>query len=169
MRIIGCDLHARQQTLAILDTVSGEVVNRTLMHEGQEVREFYANLPRPVLVGIEAIGPLQRFLNLLEELGIECQVGDTTTRGILLRRSPVREIRLRERGSRGTAPCPHAVGMFIAVTDALNRTTIKRVVRNLLSRLNFLRPALNHRNTAIEDSFRLGHALARTCPSSPVS
>jgi transposase len=78
MRIIGCDLHARQQTLAMLDTVSGEVVNRTLLHEGNEVREFYSELPRPVLVGIEAIGPMQWFLNLLEELGIECQVGDAT-------------------------------------------------------------------------------------------
>jgi hypothetical protein len=54
MRIIGCDLHARQQTLAMLDTVSGEVVNRTLMHEGKEVREFYSKLPRPVLVGAES-------------------------------------------------------------------------------------------------------------------
>jgi transposase len=78
MRIIGCDLHARQQTLAMLDTVTGEVVNRTLMHEGKEVREFYSELPRPVLVGIEAIGPMQWFLNLLEEMEIECQVGDAT-------------------------------------------------------------------------------------------
>ena len=78
MRIIGCDLHARQQTLAMLDTVSGEVVNRTLMHEGKEVRECYSELPGPVLVGIEAIGPMQWFLDLLEELGIECQVGDAT-------------------------------------------------------------------------------------------
>ena len=78
MRIIGCDLHARQQTLAMLDTQTGEVVNRTLMHEGNQVREFYAQLPHPVLVGIEAIGPMHWFLNLLEELGIECQVGDAT-------------------------------------------------------------------------------------------
>src|SRR5215468_4320765 len=78
MRIIGCDLHARQQTLAMLDTITGEVVNRTLMHESSEVREFYSRLPRPALVGIEAIGPMQWFLNLLEELGIECQVGDAT-------------------------------------------------------------------------------------------
>ena len=78
MRIIGCDLHARQQTLAMLDTVSGEVVNRSLQHEGNEVREFYSELPRPVRVGVEAIGPMQWFLNLLEELGIECQVGDAT-------------------------------------------------------------------------------------------
>src|SRR3974390_3719055 len=76
MRIIGCDLHAGQQTLAMLDTETGEVVNRTLLHEGKEVREFYTELPRPVLVGIEAIGPMQWFLDLLEELQIECQVGD---------------------------------------------------------------------------------------------
>src|SRR3974377_2354511 len=76
MRIIGCDLHARQQTLAMFDTVTGEVVNRTPMHEGKEVREFYSELPRPVLVGIEAIGPMQWFLDLLQELQIECQVGD---------------------------------------------------------------------------------------------
>src|SRR5262245_24314752 len=75
MRIIGCDLHARQQTLAMLDTETGEVVNLTLMHEGNNVREFYAQLPHPVLVGIEATGSMQWFLNLMEELGIECRVG----------------------------------------------------------------------------------------------
>src|SRR5690349_24788107 len=46
------------------------------MHEGNEVRKFYAQLPPPVLVGMEAIGPMQWFLDLLEELGIDCQVGD---------------------------------------------------------------------------------------------
>ena len=75
MRIIGCDLHARQQTLAMLDTTTREVVNLTLMHEGDKVREFYSELPRPVLVGIEATGSMQWFLNLMEELGIEYRVG----------------------------------------------------------------------------------------------
>src|SRR5246127_3425951 len=75
MRIIGCDLHARQQTLAMLDTTTGEVVEVTLQHEGDNVREFYSLLPRPVGVGIEATGSMQWFLNLLEELGIECLVG----------------------------------------------------------------------------------------------
>src|SRR5262245_32797099 len=75
MRIIGCDLHARQQTLAMLDTETGEVVNLTLTHEGNNVREFYSKLPRPVLVGIEATGSMHWFLNLMEELGIECRVG----------------------------------------------------------------------------------------------
>jgi len=75
MRIIGCDLHARQQTLAMLDSTTGEVVNVTLKHEGSSVREFYSQLPRPVRVGIEATGSMHWFLDLMEELGIECQVG----------------------------------------------------------------------------------------------
>ena len=75
MRIIGCDLHARQQTLAMLDTTTGEVVNATLKHEDNMVREFYAHLPRPARVGIEATGSMQWFVNLMEELGIECLVG----------------------------------------------------------------------------------------------
>jgi len=53
MRIIRCDLHARQQTLAMLDTSTGEVVNRTLTHEGHNMREFYSTLPRSVRVRIE--------------------------------------------------------------------------------------------------------------------
>jgi transposase len=59
----------------MLDTTTGEMVNLTLMHEGNNVREFYSQLPRPVLVGIEATGSMHWFLNLMEELGIECQVG----------------------------------------------------------------------------------------------
>ena len=42
MRIIGCDLHARQQTLAMLNTTTGEVVKATLRQEGNNVREFYS-------------------------------------------------------------------------------------------------------------------------------
>ena len=79
MRIIGCDLHARQQTLAMLDTETGEVVNRTLTHEGDSVREFYSTLPGPVRVGIEATGSMKWFLHLMEELGIDCQVGHPAT------------------------------------------------------------------------------------------
>src|SRR2546425_222646 len=75
MRIIGVDLHARQQTIAMLDPETGELVEKTLKHEGETVREFYSALPHPVLVGIEATGSMHWFLELLEELGIERQVG----------------------------------------------------------------------------------------------
>jgi len=39
------------------------------------VREFYAALEGPVVVGIEATGAMQWFLELLEQLGIVCRVG----------------------------------------------------------------------------------------------
>ena len=42
MRIIGCAFHTRQQTLAMLDTETGEVVRMNLTHEGNDVREFYS-------------------------------------------------------------------------------------------------------------------------------
>ena len=34
MRIIGVDLHTRQQSVAMLDTDTGEVIEKTLEHEG---------------------------------------------------------------------------------------------------------------------------------------
>ncbi len=75
MRIIGVDLHTRQQTIAMLDTETGEVVEKILRHEAERVREFYSSLPGQVLVGIEATGSMHWFLKLMEELGIDCQVG----------------------------------------------------------------------------------------------
>ena len=35
MRIIGVDLHARQQTIAMLDTETGELIEKTLGHDGE--------------------------------------------------------------------------------------------------------------------------------------
>jgi transposase len=75
MKIVGCDLHAKQQTIAMVDTETGEFIETTLAHEGNAVREFYAGLEGQVIVGIEATGSMQWFLELLDELGIECRVG----------------------------------------------------------------------------------------------
>jgi hypothetical protein len=88
MRIIGCDLHARQQTVAMLDTTTGELGENDSEARGPQVREFYSALRRPVRVGIEAMGSMQGFVNLMEELGIECLI------------SPPAEIRAVEPGSR---------------------------------------------------------------------
>jgi hypothetical protein len=74
MKIPKCDLHAKQQTVAMVDTETGEFTEKTLIHEGNEVREFYAVLEGPV-GGIEATGAMQWFLQLLEEPGIVCRVG----------------------------------------------------------------------------------------------
>ena len=75
MKIVGVDLHAKQQNIAMLDTETGELTEKLIRHEGNVVREFY--------VGLE--GPLHRpsgfqahhhwFLELLDELGIQYRVG----------------------------------------------------------------------------------------------
>ena len=61
MCIIGCDLHCRQQTLAVLTVETGEIEKVVLRHEGDRVRKFYSGLPGPVRVGIEATGSMQWF------------------------------------------------------------------------------------------------------------
>jgi transposase len=63
----------------MLDPATGEIAKATVRHEGNAVREFYGRLSRPVRVGIEATGSMQWFVNLMEELGIECLVGHPAT------------------------------------------------------------------------------------------
>ena len=70
MTFVGCDLHTRQQQVAVLDTTTGEILEQLLLHEGTTVEDFYAALPRPVTVGIEM------FHTLLQRLGHTVLVGD---------------------------------------------------------------------------------------------
>src|SRR5450755_3792125 len=76
MMIIGCDLHTRYQQRAMVDTDSGELVERRLEHESGEARAFYAGLKGAVRVGIEATGHTAWFEALLAELGYELWMGD---------------------------------------------------------------------------------------------
>jgi transposase len=76
MMIIGCDLHTRYQQVAILDTETGELVERRLEHESGEARAFYAGLKGAVRVGIEATGHTHWFEAMLSELGQELWMGD---------------------------------------------------------------------------------------------
>jgi transposase len=59
----------------MLDTGTGELIEKVIEHEGEKVQEFYSALDGQVLVGIEATGSMQWFLRRMEELGIECRVG----------------------------------------------------------------------------------------------
>jgi hypothetical protein len=76
MMIIGCDLHTRYQQIAMVDTETGELVERRLEHESGEARAFYAGLKGAVRVGIEATGHTAWFEALLAELGHELWMGD---------------------------------------------------------------------------------------------
>ena len=40
MKIVGCDLHARQQSIAMVDTETGELTEKRLLREGNAVRDF---------------------------------------------------------------------------------------------------------------------------------
>ncbi len=75
MAIIGCDLHSRYQQIAMLEFSDGEIVTRRLEHENGEALKFYASLPKPSLIGIEATGSTQWFERMLGELGQELWVG----------------------------------------------------------------------------------------------
>ena len=78
MLMIGCDFHPGLEEVAILDTETGQLRQHTLSHAfGLEpVRQFYAGLPGPVRVGLEASGYSGWYEEMLEELGIELWVGD---------------------------------------------------------------------------------------------
>lgn len=76
MIIIGCDFHPSVQQVALLDTETGRRFEGRMTHEGDQVRRFYAELPRPVRVGLECSGYSLWFEEMLEELGIEYWVGD---------------------------------------------------------------------------------------------
>ena len=50
MLMIGCDIHTRFQQIAMLDALSGEIIERRLEHDAGEAQAFYAALPRPARV-----------------------------------------------------------------------------------------------------------------------
>jgi len=76
MQIIGCDFHPSWQQIAWLDSDTGELLERKLVNGTGEAERFYVGLPSAALVGVEACGNSQWFLDLLERLGHEVWVGD---------------------------------------------------------------------------------------------
>jgi transposase len=76
MIIVGCDFHPGWQQVAWVDTETGETVERKLEHSSGAARAFYASLPGPALIGVEATGNCQWFLDLVVECGHQVWVGD---------------------------------------------------------------------------------------------
>src|SRR5579871_6829654 len=76
MHIIGCDFHPSWQNIASLDTETGEVVEKKLVHASDDAHRFYRELPAPALVGVEATGNSQWFVEMVCGCGHEIWVGD---------------------------------------------------------------------------------------------
>jgi transposase len=74
----GVDFHSRQQKVVYCDLATGEIQRKELKHQSEEVRQFYAQLLKPVIVGLEATGSSLWFEKLLAELGHEVWIGNAT-------------------------------------------------------------------------------------------
>jgi transposase len=78
MFIIGCDYHPSFQQIAYVDSETGELDERRLVHP-QEAEQFYGELKErniAVRVGLEASGHARWFERLLAQLDFELWIGD---------------------------------------------------------------------------------------------
>ena len=76
MMIIGCDFHPSWQQVSWLDTETGETDERKLVHATGDGKAFYQQLAAPALIGMEATGNSQWFIELVQDLGHEIWIGD---------------------------------------------------------------------------------------------
>ena len=77
MKIVGCDFHPSWQQVAVFDPETGEIAELKLLNgDGGEAERFYRELEAPALIGIEACGNSQWFVELAERLGHVVWVGD---------------------------------------------------------------------------------------------
>jgi transposase len=74
----GVDFHARVQTVSYCDTADGELHQRDLHHQKDDIRSFYAQFQGKVIVGLEASGYSAWFEQMLVELGHQVWIGDAT-------------------------------------------------------------------------------------------
>lgn len=74
---LGVDFHPHQQTVAWCDYETGEIKTRDLVHQKDEVKEFYKSFP-PAIVGIEASSNAVWFEALMTETGHHLRVGNPT-------------------------------------------------------------------------------------------
>ncbi len=76
MMIIGCDFHPSWQQVSWLDTETGETGEQKLVHAAGDAERFYRQMPVPSLIGMEATGNSQWFVELVEDLGHALWIGD---------------------------------------------------------------------------------------------
>ena len=63
MHLIGCDFHTRFQQIAMVDSATGEILNRRLNHGTGEAHQFHA--AAPACIGMEATGRTNWFERML--------------------------------------------------------------------------------------------------------
>jgi len=76
MMLIGCDFHPSWQQVSWLDTETGETGEQKLVHATGDAKQFYQQVAAPVLIGMEATGNSQWFIEMVEDLGHQIWIGD---------------------------------------------------------------------------------------------
>ena len=76
MMIIGCDFHPSWQQVSWVDTATGDTGEEKLVHATGEAEKFYRRMPVPSLIGLEATGNSQWFVELVEDMGHVLWIGD---------------------------------------------------------------------------------------------
>ena len=66
----------RHPSATWMETETGECGERKLVHAAGEAKMFYQQLGAPALIGMEATGNSQWFMELVEDLGHEIWIGD---------------------------------------------------------------------------------------------
>src|SRR5438477_680402 len=149
MTFVGCDLHTRQQQVAVLDTTTGEIREQQLLHEGTTVEDFYAALPRPVTVGIESTGYAIWFHALLQRLGHTVLVGDAAKiRAMVVRKTKtdrrdalhLLDLLRHDRFPTVWVPDPATRDLRALLAHRMRLVRIRTMVKNGLHAI-----ALNHR------------------------
>ena len=172
MTYVGCDLHTRQQHVAVLDTETGEVQARRLVHDDQTVEYFYASLRPPVTVGVESTVYAQWFHALMQRQGHTLLVGDAAR----IRAMVVRKIKTDRRDAAHLlqllsedrfpviwVPDPRVRDLRALVTHRMRLVRMRTMVKNGLHGI-----ALNHRLAAGSALFtRRGRAQLETLAVPP--
>jgi transposase len=172
MTLVGCDLHSRNQQVAVLDTETGEVQERRLDHDGDAVEQFYASLPRPVTVGIESTGYTLWFHALLQRQGHTLLVGDAAKiRAMVVRKTKtdrrdaahLRQLLKEARFPVIWVPDPTVRDLRALVAHRMRLVRMRTMVKNGLHAI-----ALNHRLAAGSALFtRRGRAQLGALPLPP--
>ncbi len=76
MMIIGCDFHPSWQQVNWVDSETGETGEQKLVHAEGQAKTFYQQLTPAALIGMEATGNSQWFIELVQELGHVILIGD---------------------------------------------------------------------------------------------
>jgi transposase len=152
MTLVGCDLHSRNQHVAVLDTETGEVQEHRLEHAGDAVEQFYACLRRPVTVGIESTGYTLWFHALLQRQGHTLLVGDAAKiRAMVVRKTKtdrrdaahLRQLLTEDRFPVIWVPDPTVRDLRALVAHRMRLVRMRTMVKNGLHAI-----ALNHRLAA---------------------